>query len=101
MLSFTVLLFQDPNEPKGWLGAVPAISAAHSEGETREEALAMTKEALELILALMLEDHEAIPDDLLDFEAAKVGWCELLQAQDIIFESQRVFVRAEVMAVAA
>jgi predicted RNase H-like HicB family nuclease len=101
MWQYTALIFQDPNEPDGWLGAVPAVAGVVSQGATRQEALSMTQEALELMLSVMLEDKAFIPNDLVDLSTAKSGWQELLNAKTIEFFEYNIQIKLEVMAVAA
>jgi predicted RNase H-like HicB family nuclease len=68
MQTYTVLVFQDPNEPTFWLGCVPAVPAAKSQGDSFEHALEMTQEALELVLEHELEHGQKLPADVSDLE---------------------------------
>ena len=52
MQSFTVVLSPDPNAG-GYSVSVPAVPGALSEGNSRDEALANVREAVEGILELM------------------------------------------------
>jgi predicted RNase H-like HicB family nuclease len=70
MQTYTVLVFQDPNEPTFWLGCVPAIPAAMSQGDSFEHALEMTQEALELVLEHDLEQGQTLPSDMNNLEQA-------------------------------
>lgn len=51
-------------EEGGYWTAVPALPGAGSQGESVEEALEMTKEAIELMLEALTEDGKPIPDDV-------------------------------------
>jgi predicted RNase H-like HicB family nuclease len=64
MRTYTVFVFQDPSEPTFWIGCVPAVPAAMSQGDSFEHALEMTQEALELVLEHMLEQGETLPQDV-------------------------------------
>jgi predicted RNase H-like HicB family nuclease len=70
MQTYTVLVFQDPNEPTFWIGCVPAVPAAMSQGDSFEHALEMTQEALELVLEHDLEQGQTLPSDLNNLEQA-------------------------------
>ena len=70
MQTYTVLVFQDPNEPTFWIGCVPAVSAAMSQGNSFEAALEMTQEALELVLEHNLEQGQRLPADLNNLDQA-------------------------------
>ncbi len=56
---FRVVL--EPNELGGYTVAVPLLPGCISEGDTREEALANIKEAIELYLESLEADGEPIP----------------------------------------
>jgi predicted RNase H-like HicB family nuclease len=70
MQTYTVLLFQDRKEPTFWIGCVPAVPAAMSQGDSFEHALEMTQEALELVLEHDLEQGQKLPPDLSNLETA-------------------------------
>lgn len=57
--SFKVVL--EPNEDGGYTVYVPLLLGCISEGDTREEALANIKEAIELYLESLEADGEPIP----------------------------------------
>jgi predicted RNase H-like HicB family nuclease len=48
----------------GFWTEVPALPGAGSQGETVDEALDMTREAIELMLEALTEDGKPIPDDV-------------------------------------
>ncbi len=50
-------------EEGGFWTEVPALPGAGSQGETVDEAVALTKEAVELMLESLAEDGKPIPDD--------------------------------------
>ncbi|MBI4333799.1 MAG: type II toxin-antitoxin system HicB family antitoxin [Chloroflexi bacterium] len=59
--SFKVIL--EPNEMGGYTVTVPLLPGCISEGDTREEALANIKEAIELYLESLEEDGQPIPSE--------------------------------------
>jgi predicted RNase H-like HicB family nuclease len=62
--TYTIIL--EPIDEGGYLVRVPALPEVVTGGDTEHEALAMAKEAIELVLASMSERGEDIP-----FEAGK------------------------------
>jgi predicted RNase H-like HicB family nuclease len=72
MQTYTVLIFQDPNEATFWIGCVPAVPAAMSQGDSFEHALEMTQEALELVLEHNLEQGQTLPTDSINLERAMI-----------------------------
>ena len=50
-------------EEGGFWTEVPALPGAGSQGETVEEALEMTREAIELMIEALTEDGKPVPDD--------------------------------------
>ncbi len=56
---FRVIL--EPNESGGYTVTVPLLPGCISEGDTREEALANIKEAIELYMESLEADGEPIP----------------------------------------
>jgi predicted RNase H-like HicB family nuclease len=61
MLKYTVVLV--PEEEGGYSVEVPALSGCYTQGETREEAIAMAKEAIELYLESCKAHNEPIPEE--------------------------------------
>jgi predicted RNase H-like HicB family nuclease len=59
--SFKVVL--EPNESGGYTVYVPLLPGCISEGDTREEALANIKEAIELYIESLEADGEPIPTE--------------------------------------
>ena len=59
-LPYTIELRREPEE--GWFVQVKELRGCMSQGETREEALAMIQEAMELWLEVALEDGLPIPE---------------------------------------
>jgi predicted RNase H-like HicB family nuclease len=51
-------------EEGGYWTQVPALPGAGSQGDTIEEALDMTREAIELMLEALAEDGKPIPEDV-------------------------------------
>ena len=59
--SFTVIL--EPQPEGGFTVLVPALPEVVTEGETEEEALAMAKDAIQLVLAHRKEQGIPVPAD--------------------------------------
>ncbi len=57
-----VILIEDVEEG-GYTVIVPSLPGCISEGDTRDEALANIKEAIELHIESMIAHGEEIPDD--------------------------------------
>ncbi|MBI5813778.1 MAG: type II toxin-antitoxin system HicB family antitoxin [Meiothermus silvanus] len=64
MRQYTVLVYEDPEDPGKWLAEFPAVRGAHSWGRSPEEAVENAKEAFELVLEVLLEDGKPLPDDV-------------------------------------
>jgi antitoxin HicB len=58
---FRVIL--EPNELGGYTVIVPSLPGCISEGDTRDEALANIKEAIELYIESLQADGEPIPSE--------------------------------------
>jgi predicted RNase H-like HicB family nuclease len=58
---FRVIL--EPNESGGYTAIVPLLPGCISEGDTKAEALANIKEAIELYLESLRADGEPIPSE--------------------------------------
>jgi predicted RNase H-like HicB family nuclease len=61
MREYTVILH--PDETGDYWTEVPALPGCGSQGETLEEAIEMTKDAIALWLESMSDRGEAIPED--------------------------------------
>jgi predicted RNase H-like HicB family nuclease len=61
MLKYTVILV--PEGESGYSVEVPALSGCYTQGETREEAIAMAREAIELYLESCKAHNEPIPEE--------------------------------------
>ena len=59
--SFRVIL--EPNELGGYTATVPLLPGCISEGDTREEALANIKEAIQLYIESLQADGEPVPTE--------------------------------------
>ncbi|MDY6892120.1 MAG: type II toxin-antitoxin system HicB family antitoxin [Chloroflexota bacterium] len=59
MLKYTIILV--PEEECGYSVEVPALPGCYTQGETKEEAIAMAKEAIELYLESCKAHKEPIP----------------------------------------
>jgi antitoxin HicB len=59
MLKYTVILI--PIEEGGYCVNVPFLPEVCTQGDTRDEAIAMAKEAIELTLECLKDDGEKIP----------------------------------------
>lgn len=63
-LSYTYSVILEPAEEGGFLVHVPALPEICTEGETEEEALAMAKDAIELVIGSRLERGETVPSEI-------------------------------------
>lgn len=61
MRTYRVIL--EPNESGGYTVIVPLLPGCISEGDTKKEALANIKEAIELYIESLQEDGEPIPNE--------------------------------------
>jgi predicted RNase H-like HicB family nuclease len=61
IMEYTIMIHKA--EEGGFWAEVPALSGCFSQGETIEETIANTKEAIELHISCLKEDNEMIPDD--------------------------------------
>ena len=61
MLKYTVILV--PEEEGGYSVEVPALPGCYTQGETRDEAISMAKEAIELYLESCQAHSEPIPEE--------------------------------------
>ena len=60
-MKYTVVLV--PEEEGGYSVEVPALPGCYTQGETREEAIAMAKEAIELYLESCKAHNEPLPKE--------------------------------------
>ena len=60
-MDFTVLIH--PAEGSGYWTEVPALPGCFSQGETIEEALANTKEAIELHVSVLRDEGQDVSED--------------------------------------
>ena len=61
MLKYTVVLI--PEDEGGYSVEVPTLPGCVTQGETRQEAIAMAKEAIELYLESLRADGESVPQE--------------------------------------
>jgi antitoxin HicB len=61
MLKYTVILILE--EEGGYSVEVPALPGCYTQGETKEEAISMAKEAIELYLESCQAHNELIPQE--------------------------------------
>jgi antitoxin HicB len=59
---FTITLHPQPEG--GYTVLVPALPEVVTEGDTREEAMANAREAIEVVLEIYREDGREIPEDV-------------------------------------
>jgi predicted RNase H-like HicB family nuclease len=95
MRTYTVNLFQAPDEPQFWIGHVPAANAM-SQGDTKEQALEMTRKALETVLEDLIETGQPLPKDAPDLETAQAQTRTWFGLPNIELHAARIFVRAVV-----
>ena len=60
---FTYTVFLEPMDEGGFLVHVPALPEVVTAGDTEDEAMAMAKEAIEMVLESRRERGETIPVD--------------------------------------
>ncbi len=59
--TYTVIVHKA--EEGGYWTSVPALPGAGSQGESVDEALAMTRESIELMIEALTEDGKPVPED--------------------------------------
>ena len=64
------LLYQD--EDGIWVAEVPSLPGCNTQGESREEALANIREAIELYLEVLEDEGESVPPDIAAPELVEV-----------------------------
>ena len=62
--SYTYSVILEPAEEGGFVVHVPALPEICTEGDTEDEALAMAKDAIELVIESRLERGEPVPAEL-------------------------------------
>jgi predicted RNase H-like HicB family nuclease len=70
---YTVVLTSDPDG--GYVVSVPALPGCVTQGETVDEAMAMARDAIEGYLAVLEEDGEPLPADIV--EAPRIALVEV------------------------
>ncbi len=60
-MEYTIIIHKA--EEGGFWAEVPALSGCFSQGETVEETITNTKDAIELHIACLMEDNEMVPID--------------------------------------
>ena len=60
--TYTIIL--EPAEEGGYVVRVPALPEICTEGDTEAEALAMAKDAIELVIASRRERGELVPEEV-------------------------------------
>jgi predicted RNase H-like HicB family nuclease len=61
-MRYSVLLVPEP-DIHGYTAYVPLIPGCVTQGDSIDEALAMARDAAELVLSAMVEDGEPVPDE--------------------------------------
>ncbi len=59
-MEYKIILEPDP-EDGGYVVHCPALPGCYSQGETREEAIANIREAIEAYIASLKKDHLPVP----------------------------------------
>jgi predicted RNase H-like HicB family nuclease len=96
-MKFTVIL--ESEEEGGYSIHCPALPGCHSQGETKEEALANIKEAILLCLEVISEEGCPIPEQNPEAIAEAICLCLQDRAEDglpLTIETQEVEVVAEI-----
>ncbi|MHB1287225.1 MAG: type II toxin-antitoxin system HicB family antitoxin [Leptospirales bacterium] len=65
-----VILF--PGEDGFWVTECPSLPGCVSQGETKEEALANIREAIQGYIAALIQDHLPVPEDHFDVMVVSV-----------------------------
>ena len=71
MLNYAVYL--QPADEGGFIVSAPALPGCVTQGETREEALAMIKDAIEGYIASLKKHGEPVPTDISEIEKVSVS----------------------------
>jgi len=70
MTTYRIVLI--PEDEGGFSVLVPALPGCYTQGETREEALDMAREAIELHLESLRENGDDIPTDVAEIASVDV-----------------------------
>lgn len=62
-MEYRIILEPDP-EDGGYVAHCPALPGCYSQGDTREEAIANAREAIEAYVGSLRKDSLPIPDDV-------------------------------------
>ena len=60
-----------PGDDGFWVAECPSLPGCISQGETKEEAIVNIREAIQVYIEAMQEDHQTVPNDR--FEALLVA----------------------------
>jgi predicted RNase H-like HicB family nuclease len=60
-------VFVYPDEGDWWVVECPSLPGCVSQGETKEEAIANIKEAIQLYIEVLQEDGLPVPEDRVEF----------------------------------
>ncbi|MEX0621486.1 MAG: type II toxin-antitoxin system HicB family antitoxin [Candidatus Woykebacteria bacterium] len=71
VLNYTVYLQKAPEG--GYIISAPALPGCTSQGETKDEALSMIKDAIEGYIASLKKHREPIPTDKAEIEKVSVS----------------------------
>ena len=71
VLNYTVYL--QPADEGGFIVSAPALPGCATQGETREEALTMIKDAIEGYIASLKKHGESVPTDISEIEKVSVS----------------------------
>lgn len=67
-----VMVYLEPAEDGGYIASVPALPGCVTQGETREEALAMARDAAAGYIASLRKHGEPVPPGISEAEFAAV-----------------------------
>lgn len=71
-----LLVYLEPDEDGGYVATVPALPGCVTQGETREEALAMARDAAAGYIASLRKHGETIPQGASNAEVAYIAMDE-------------------------
>ncbi|MCW5933523.1 MAG: type II toxin-antitoxin system HicB family antitoxin [Fimbriimonadia bacterium] len=67
-----ILIYLEPAEEGGYIASAPALSGCVTQGETREEALEMIRDAIRGYIASMQKHGESLPIGLKEAEFVEI-----------------------------